>query len=120
MATYATALKNSRLDAIVTAIGSNGKMKLMAADGTTILATLALSATAAPAASGGVLTFNAITATTASASGTATTMKFTTSGDVDVITGFTVGTSGAQLNFNSNVLSSAQNVSVTGFTITHA
>lgn len=116
---YVTSLKNSRLDAVTTAIGSNGKLKLYCADGTTIAVVLALSTTAAPAASGGTLTFNSIAAGTASSSCTVTTARFTTSADADVVTGLTVGTSGTNIVMNSNVLSSGQNVSITSASITH-
>jgi hypothetical protein len=117
--TYTTTLKNTRLDAVTTAIGASGKLKIIHSDGTTILATLPLSATAAPAASGGVLTFNAITSANASATGAATTAKFTTSADVDVVTGLTVGTSGTNVVLNSTSVSSSQPVAITSATITH-
>lgn len=117
--TYTTALKNTRMDAVTTAIGTSGKLKLIHSDGTTILATLPLSATAAPASSGGVLTFNAITSANATATGTATTAKFTTSADVDVVTGLTVGTTGANVNLNSTSVTSGQSVSITSAALTH-
>ena len=66
-----TTIRNAEADAITSAIGSNGLLRIYsgtppatvgtALSGNTQLAELALSATAAPAASGGVLTFNAIT-----------------------------------------------------------
>ena len=64
-------VRNAGLDAITTAIGTSGLLRIYngtqpasvatALSGQTMLAELELSATAAPAASGGMLTFNAIT-----------------------------------------------------------
>lgn len=122
---YSTALKNTRMDAITTAIGTSGKMKFYTAGGGattcsgTLLSTNALSATAAPAASGGVLTFNAISNSTTVAAGTAVCATITTSADAVVVDGLTVGTSGTNIVMNSNVFSSGQTVSITSATLTH-
>lgn len=119
--TYSTAVKNARLDALTTAAGTNPKMKFICADGTTIGASLNFSGALAAAASGGTLTLNVPTASTALTGCTFTTMKITTSADVDVIAGFTVGSTGSGQNFifNNATFSSSQNVTVTGFTISH-
>jgi hypothetical protein len=121
--TYSTALKNTRMDAITTAIGASGHLR-MYPTGTstcsgTIIADLALSATAAPAASSGVLTFNAITSATATSSATAICATLTTSGGTVVVDGLSVGTSATNIVLNSNVISSGQTVSVTSATLTH-
>ncbi len=120
-----TALRNAMLDEITTAIGSNGLLRIY--DGTrpatggtatTLLAELALSATAAAAASGGVLTLNSITAdSSANATGTATWHRITTSGGTTVIDG-SVGTSGADLNLNTTSIVAGANVAVSSYTIT--
>jgi len=78
---FATALRNARADAITTFIGASGFLRVYdgtppanantVLSGNTLLAELALSATFAPAASGGVLTANAI-ANDASANNTGT------------------------------------------------
>lgn len=122
---YVTSLRNAQLDAITTAIGSNGLLRIY--DGsrpatggtaTTLLAQLALSATAAAAASSGVLTFSSITNdSSADATGTATWHRFTTSGGSAVIDGST-GTSGADLNFNTVSFVSGAVIAVTSYTIT--
>lgn len=122
---YSTALRNAQLDAIPTAIGASGLLRIY--DGsrpatggaaTTLLAELALSATSAPAASSGVLTFNAISNdSSANATGTATWFRITTSGGTAVIDG-SVGTSGADLNFNTVSFVAAAVISVTSLTIT--
>lgn len=127
---YIDTLRNSMLDEITTAIGASGLLRIY--DGTggrpadadtaittqVLLAELALSATAAPAASGGVLTFSAISDdTSANNTGTAVWFRVTTSGGSAVFDG-DVGTSGSDLNLNSTSITSGGTVSVTSFTIT--
>ncbi|QEZ47175.1 hypothetical protein [Cupriavidus oxalaticus] len=122
-----TALRNARLDAITAAAGANAKLRLY--DGsrpatggaaTTLLAELTCGATFAAAASGGVLTMNAITTDSAAdASGTATWARLVTSGGTFVMD-MSVGTSGADLNMNSNVISAGAAVSITSATLTEA
>jgi hypothetical protein len=122
---YSTALRNAQLDAITTAIGSNGLLRIYngsrpatGGTATTLLAQLALSATAAGAASSGVLTFSAITNdSSADATGTATWFRITTSGGTAVIDG-DVGTSGSDLNFNTVSFVSGAVIAVTSLTIT--
>lgn len=122
---YSTALKNTRMDAITTAIGTSGRMRFYPTGGGatacsgTIIADLALSATAAPAASGGVLTFNAITSAAATSSATAICATVTTSGGTVVVDGLTVGTSGTNVVMSSNVISSGTTVSVSSAVLTH-
>lgn len=125
---YSTTIRNNMLDQITSAIGSNGLLRIY--DGTqptnvgtalgaqTLLAELALSATAAAGASSGVLTLNSITAdSSANATGTAAWGTLTTSGGTRVVD-FSVGTSGADLNLNTVSIVSGAQVSVSSFTIT--
>ncbi len=122
-----TALRNARLDAITTAAGANAKLRLYSGSrpatggtATTLLAELTCGATFAPAASVGVLTLNAMTSdSSADASGTATWARLVTSGGTFVMD-MDVGTSGADLNMNSNVISAGAAVSVSGATLTEA
>ncbi|WP_423192988.1 hypothetical protein [Cupriavidus sp. H18C2] len=121
------ALRNARLDAITTAAGANAKLRLYSGTrpatggaATTLLAELTCGATLAPAASGGVLTLNAITSdTSADASGTATWARLVKS-DNTFVMDMDVGTSGADLNMNSNVISAGAAVAITGATLTEA
>lgn len=122
---YAAATKTARMNAVVTQIGASGKLKLFDA-GNTLLATFTLAATAGTVA-GSVLTLsdaNGATAgilnTTASAAGTATKATITTSADVDVITGLTVGVGTGDLQLDNNVLTNGQAVQINSATITHA
>lgn len=123
-----TAVRNAMLDEITAAIGSNGLLRIYdgsqpAGPGTavstqTLLAELALSATAAAAASSGVLTFNSISNdSSANATGTASWYRVTTSGGTGVIDG-TVGTSGSDLNLNTTSIVSGGPVAVSSFTYT--
>ncbi len=122
---YSTATKTGRMNAVVTAIGTSGKLKLFtSAD--VLLATFTLAATAGTV-SGAVLTFSdangatsGILNTTASAAGTATKASVTTSADVDVITGLTVAASGADLILDNPILASGQAITINSATITHA
>jgi hypothetical protein len=123
-----TALRNARLDAITTAAGANAKLRLYSgtrpATGgtpTTLLAELTCGSTLAPAASGGVLTLNAITSdSSADASGTATWARLVKSDGTTHVMDMDVGTSGADLNMNSNVISAGAAVAITGATLTEA
>src|SRR4051794_34996417 len=101
---YLETLLNTRLDDITTAIGSNGKLRIY--DGTqpahvatalssnTLLADLALSATAAPGAASHVLTLSTITAdSSADNTGTASWGSLLKSDNTRIVD-FSVGTSG--------------------------
>jgi hypothetical protein len=121
---YSVTLRNNQLNQISTAIGTSGLLRIYSgtrpATGgatTTLLAELPLSATAAPAASSGSVTFNAITAdASADNTGTATWFRVTTSGGTHVIDG-DVGTSGSDLNLSSTSIVAGGNVSVTSFVV---
>ena len=87
----ATSVRNARMDAITTAVGASGRLKLYdgtqpatGGSATNLLCDLPCSATFAPAAAGGVLTVNAITTTNAALSGTCTWARLTTSGGAAV------------------------------------
>lgn len=125
---YKESVRNARLDAIISAVGSSGKLKIYsgsqptnvdtALGAQTLLASLALSATAAPGASSGVLTFNAITNdSSADATGTAAWFTITTSADVRVVDG-TVGTSGTDMIIDNTSITSGQVVSCSSLVIT--
>lgn len=114
---YRTSLKSTRMSAVVTDIGSTGKLVIGTTGMASTLATLNLSATAGTV-SNGVLTFNAITSATAGNTGTAAEAKIT-DGTNDIITGLTVGTSGANVNLSSTSINSGDTVSISAASITH-
>jgi len=125
---YSTAIRNAQLDAVTTAVGTTAKLRIysgtrpanVAASITgTQLAELTCNATFAPAASGGVLTLNAITSdSSADATGTATHFRLWNSAGSTAMVDGDVSTSGADLNLNSVSLTSGGSVAVTSFTIT--
>lgn len=118
-------LRNTMLDAITTRAGGSAKLKIFAgtqpATGgaeTTKLAELTCNATFAPAASGGTLTLNSITAdSSADATGTASWFRIESSGGSHVLDG-TVGTSGADMNLSTTSIVAGAQVSITAASIT--
>jgi len=125
---YAQTQRHAFLDALTSGLGASCLLRIY--DGTqpaTVatalgaqvkLAELACSATFAPAASGGVLTANAITTdASADATGTAAWGTLTTSAGVRIVD-FSVGTSGADMNFNSVAFTIGAAVSCSALTIT--
>ena len=122
---YSTALRNARLDAITTAIGTSGLLRIYdgtrpASGGTatTLLAQLTLSATFAPAASLGVLTASAIGSdASADATGTATWARLTTSAGV-FVADMGVGTSGQEVTLNTVSIVIGGTVACTSLVIT--
>jgi hypothetical protein len=121
--TYTTAVKNARLDAVTTAIGTTGVLEIGTSAMGTVLATINLGNPAAAAASGGVLTFSGFprSDTSADNTGTAAAGRIrTASGGTDIITGLTVGTSGTDIILDSTSITSGQTVTINSATITHA
>lgn len=122
---FVASLRNARLDEITTAIGTSGLLRIYSgtrpATGgteTTQLAELALTATAAPGASGGVLTFSSISDdTSADATGTASWARLTTSAGAAVVD-MDVSTAASDLNFDSVSFVEGGTVSVTSLVIT--
>lgn len=120
---YSTTLRNSQLDAITTAVGNAGKLRIY--DGTrpatggtatTLLAEFTLGSPFSGAASSGSLSPTLPSNTTGAAAGTATWFRIVTSGGTFVIDG-SVGTSGADCNLNTTTISVGVTVAITGFTI---
>ncbi len=126
---YDTTTRNAMLDALIARLGTSARLRVYngtrpADPGTaittqTMLVELTCNATAfAPAASGGVLTANAISNGTAAATGTASWFRlFQSNGTTAIIDG-DVGMSGSDLNLNNTSIATGQTVSVTSFTDT--
>lgn len=121
---YVQTLRNTRLDAIKTAIDAgagagllriyDGSRPATGGTATTLLAELTFSDPSAPAASGGVLTFSAITAdSSANATGTASWWRAVDSTGAAVVDG-NCGTSGSDMNLNSLSITIGVQVSATG------
>jgi len=117
--TYATDVKNDRLDAVTTQIGATGVLEIYTTGLGTLLASISLANPAAPAASGGVLTFTMPQSdTSADGTGTAAEAKIT-DGTNDVITGLTVGTGSEDIVLDNTSISTGQTVTISSATITH-
>jgi len=119
-----TSARNASNDAIIATIGASGKVRVYSGTrpatggtATTLLAELALSATAAPASSSGVVTFNAISNdTSADASGTPVWARILTSGNTPVLDCSAAVGSG-DINFNAAIVAGGV-VSITSMTMT--
>lgn len=120
---YVTTLRNAQLDAITTAVGNAGKLRIY--DGsrpatggaaTTLLAEFTLGSPFSGAAASGSMSPTLPSNTTGLAAGTATWFRIVTSANAFVIDG-SVGTSGADCNLNTTTISVGVTVAVTGFTI---
>lgn len=124
-----TAVRNAQLDALNSQTGTSAKLRIYngtrpanantAITSQTMLVELTCNATAfAAAASGGVLTANAISNGTAAATGTASWFRLWQSNGTTAIMDGDVSTSGADLNLNNTSIATGQTVSVTSFTVT--
>lgn len=125
---YVSTLRNTRMDAINTAVNAgpaagllriyDGTRPATGGTATTLLAELTFTDPAFAAASGGVLTASAITQdSSANATGTATWFRVVDSTAAIVMDG-NVGTSGSDLNLTTTAIVITQPVSVTSFVLT--
>ena len=121
--TYTSAVKQARMTAVATAIDAGsgpGYIEIGTAGMAAILATIALTDPCGTA-SGPVLTLTMPHSdTSADNTGTAAAARIRTSAATDIITGLTVGTSGADINLDSVSITAGQTVTITAATITHA
>lgn len=124
MAGYSTTLRNAKLDANTTAVGSAGKLQLYdgtrpATGGTATnkLAEFTLGSPFAAAASAGSMSPTLPANVSGLLAGTATWARVTTSGGTFVMD-LSVGTSGTEVVLNTTSISVGVTVSVTSWTIT--
>lgn len=120
---YATAVRTSRMQAVVDAIDADagaGTLEIGTSGMGTVLASIPL-ADPCGSVSAGVLTFDctpAIEDTSADATGTAAEARIKdNSGDV-IVSGLTVGTSGTHIVLTSTSIVATEPVQITSFTIT--
>ena len=119
---YTVAVKNARLSAVVTQIGTTGVLEIGTTGMATILATINLGNPAGTVTSG-VLTFSGFprSDTSADNSGTAAAARIrTASGGTDIVTGLTVGLSGTDIILDSVDITAGQTVTINSASITHA
>lgn len=123
----AVSLANTLADAVDTALGNAGTIKIYtgtqpatadtAASGT-LLATFTLGSPGFGAASSGTITLAGVPLTVAASNtGTAGWFRIATSGASTILDG-SVGTSGNQINLNTTSITSGVNVTITSGTIT--
>lgn len=121
---YNLATRNARLTVVRDQIDAGtgpGVLQIGTAGMAAVLAEVTLADPCATIASG-VLTFSGFprSDTSANASGVAAAARIRDSNGVDVITGLTVGTSGADINLDTTTIAAGQQVQITSATITHA
>lgn len=118
--TYSATLKDSRMNAVVTAIGTSGHLQICTAGYASVLANITLSSTAGTVSSG-VLTFSGTPLSgTAVNSGAAAVARIRTSANVDVIAGLTVGVSASDIILDNTSINNGQTVTINSASITHA
>jgi hypothetical protein len=122
--TYSTAVKNARLLAVRDSIDAGagpGVLQIGTAGMATVLAEITLADPSATA-SAGVLTFSGFprSDTAANATGVAAAARIRDSSGTDIITGLTVGTSGADIVLDNTSVNTGQVITINSATITHA
>lgn len=121
--THSTAARNAATDAVTALIGASGRLKFHITGSTvaapsTVVANLALSATAFPAAVTGTATANAITSDTNATGGTVAFASLQTSGGTAVIH-CAVAASASDINMsNGLVVTAGDTVSCSSLTYT--
>lgn len=120
--TYATSLKTTRMTAVRDAIDAGagaGTIEIGTSGMASVLAVLTCSDPCGTV-SGDTLTFSAITSdSSADATGTAAEARIKDSSGNVVISGLTVGTSGANINLNTTSITAGGTVSLSSGSITH-
>lgn len=128
-AKLSAAARNALGDNLITSMGNGCLIKLYtgtrptnpdtALSGNTLLGTLTGASPPAPATSGGVITFSAITQdSSADATGTATWFRIYKSDATTAVIDGDVGTSGSDLNLNTTAIVTGGPILVTSLTIT--
>ena len=121
---YPNAVKIARMNAVTTAAGATAVLEIGTAGMASVLATIALGNPIAAAATGaGVLTLSGFprSDTAADNTGAAAAARIrTSSGGTDIITGLTVGLSGADVILDSLSITAGQTVTINSAVFTHA
>ena len=121
--THGTATRNALADAAVDRLdlgsGTSAGRLIFQTAGSVTVATLPLSNPAFGSATGGTATANTITSDTNAAGGTTTKVELRDRDGTAVILG-SVGTSGADINLSSNVITAGDTVTMTSLTYSAA
>jgi len=119
---YSTTVKNSRLTAVRDAIDAGaaaGYLEIGTTGMGTVLATIPLADPSGSVAAG-VLTFSApVSDANADATGTAAEARIKDSNGNVIVSGLTVGTSGANINLSSVGITAGDTVTISSAAITH-
>jgi hypothetical protein len=118
---YNTTVKNARMTVVRDAIdaGAAGKLQIATSGFATVLVEFTLQDPSG-AVSGGILALTPPSLMgNPTASGTAATARITTSTGTVIVSGLTVGTTGADILLNSAAISVGNPVQITSATITH-
>lgn len=124
--TYSNPTKTARMQAVINQIDAGagpGTLEIGTSAMGLVLATITLADPCGTAADPGVLTLDFdpdVSDTSADASGTAAAARIKDSNGNVIISGLTVGTSGADINLDSVSITAGQTVTLTTGTITHA
>lgn len=122
--TYTNAVKIARMAAVVSQAGTTAVLEIGTTGMASVLATFNLNNPIAGAATGaGVLTLSGFpkSDTSADNTGTAAAARIrTATGGTDIITGLTVGTSGADIILDNLSINAGQAVTLNSAVITHA
>ncbi|MCR4302107.1 MAG: hypothetical protein NUV51_10890 [Sulfuricaulis sp.] len=123
--TYSTAMKTLRMQAVADGIDAGASAGTIEIGTAAMAAVLAVFTLPEPCGtvSGAVLTLDMdpdISDTSADGDGTAAAAQIKNGDGTVVISGLTVGTSGADINLDSVSITTGQTVTLTGGTITHA
>lgn len=122
---YSSALKTTRMTAVITAIDANASpayMEICTAAYAAVIVTITLSDPSFTV-SGSVITMAGVPKSgVASLAGTntAAVARIKDGGGTTIVDGLTVGTSGADVNLNSTSITLSQTVTLTSATIAHA
>jgi len=120
--TYANALKDTRMQAVVTAVdagGSAGTMEICTAGYAAVLGAITLQRPSFSEAAQTITVAGVPLSATAGNSGTAAVARIKDSGGNVIVSGLTVGTSGTDVIISSTGVSSGQQLTLTAGTITH-
>jgi uncharacterized Zn-binding protein involved in type VI secretion len=122
---YRTTLKNARLQAVIDDIGAGGRLKIGTSGMALLLADIPLATPAFGTPSAGAMALAGVPVTDTLADATApegdpaATATITKSDGTVVISGLTVGTSGANINLASTAIQANIEVRIDSGTITH-
>jgi len=118
---YSNALKDTRMTAVITAIdaGTAGSIEIGTTGMGAVLVSIPLAKPSFSEASQAITMLSTPRSATATATNTAAAARIKDSSGNIIVSGLTVGVSGADINLSSVNIATGQTVSITSGTITH-